>query len=163
MIWLDYAVLGIIAVSAVISLMRGFVREALSLLTWIAAVWVSLVFAQPLAGFMEPLISAPSVRIVVAFAVLFLATLLLGALINHLVMQLVRRTGLTGTDRMIGVVFGAARGVAIVVVLVLLSGLTPVPQDPWWRESLLIGHFEDAAIWLGGFLPLEIAQNIRFE
>jgi membrane protein required for colicin V production len=163
MIWADYAILGIVAVSVVISIVRGFVREALSLAAWIAAIWVALGFSRELAELAAPYISAPSVRVAVAFGALFLVTLLIGALVGHLVVQLVQRTGLTGTDRMVGVVFGMGRGVAIVTLLVLLAGLTSVPKDPWWRESVFVPHFEEAAIWMRAFLPPEVAANFAFD
>jgi membrane protein required for colicin V production len=93
---------------------------------------------------------------------LFLATLLIGGLIGLLASYLVDYTGLTGTDRLLGAVFGLARGSAVIVVLVLAAGLTPLPNDPWWQQSLLMGHFQEGALWLRGFLPPELAQNVRF-
>lgn len=134
--------------SAVFSLMRGFVREALSLIGWIAAFWIALRFANSLAELFLVSISVPSLRIVVAFTILFVLTLILSALINHLAGDLVQKTGLTNTDRMIGVVFGVARGGVVVSMLVLLAGLTTIPQDPWWGESVLIGYFQEFAIYL---------------
>lgn len=148
MIWVDIVIPGIIAISALFSLMRGFVREALSLLGWLAAFWVALTFAKDLADLFLGGISLPSLRMVVAFTILFVVTLVLTALINHLASQLVKKTGLTGTDRMIGMIFGIARGVVVVAVLVMLAGFTTMPQDPWWHESVLIETFHELALWL---------------
>ncbi|WJW74510.1 CvpA family protein [Thiohalobacter sp. IOR34] len=161
--WADYSIIAIIAISAVLSLMRGFVKESLSLLAWVAAFWVALGFSGQLAGVLTDWISVPSVRAIVAFGVLFVAVLLLGGLINFLIGQLVEKTGLSGTDRLLGTVFGVVRGVLIVAILVLLAGMTVVPQDPWWRDSQLLPHFEALALWLRDFLPLDIADNIRFD
>ena len=72
------------------------------------------------------------------------------------------RSGLSATDRALGMVFGIARGIVIVAVMVMLAGLTTLPEDPWWRESLLLTHFQDVAIWLRGFLPPDIAEDIHF-
>ena len=162
MIWLDYILLVIIAVSALLSLWRGFVMEAISLVSWILALWVAVIFFQDLAELMKDWIVTASIRNVAAFAALFVGTALVGGLVNFLAGQLVAKTGLTATDRALGMVFGFVRGVVIVAVLVLLAGLTALPQDPWWREALLLGHFQDMALWLSSFLPDHIAENIRF-
>ncbi len=162
MIWVDYIILAIIGLSVIISLLRGFIREALSLATWVVAVWVGLLFADALALRLEAWITVPSARMAVAFVVLFIAVLILGALVNTLVGQLVRKTGLTGTDRMLGVFFGVARGVVIVAVLVLVAGFTVIPQDPWWSESPLLVHFERMALWMRDYLPADIAANIEY-
>lgn len=148
MIWVDIVIPGIIVISVLLGLMRGFVREALSLVGWLVAFWVALTFAQILAELFLGSISVPSLRIVVAFTILFVVTLILTALVNRLAGQLVRRTGLTGTDRMIGMVFGIARGVVLVSVLVFLAGHTTLAQDPWWQGSVMIGVFHELALWL---------------
>lgn len=162
MIWADFFVLAVISVSALLSLWRGFVREALSLVSWVVALWVAMLFFHDLARWLARWIETPSVRGLVAFATLFVAVVLLGGLVNYLAGQLVAKTGLTATDRALGIVFGVARGVVIVAVLVLLAGLTTLPQDGWWSESLLLGHFQDMALWLRSFLPEDIAQHIHY-
>lgn len=162
MIWVDYVMLGIVLLSAVVSVLRGFVREALSLAGWVIAIWVGLSFADDLAPYLAQYISVPSVRMMAAFALLFVAALLVTALVNYLAVQLVEKTGITGTDRMLGVIFGIARGVAIVAILVLLAGATALPKDPWWSQSMLMHHFQDIAIWIRGFLPVEFASEIKF-
>ncbi len=163
MIWVDYVILAILGISMLVSLLRGFVREALSVVTWIAAGWVALAFSGRFSQLLEPYIQTPSARAVVAFAALFFATLLLGALINYLVGQLVQKTGLSGTDRVVGMLFGLARGIAIVAVLVLLAAPAKLPQDPWWKESTLIPHFQKVAIWMRGFLPPEYAKDFSYD
>jgi len=160
--WFDYAILALVALSALISLARGFVREAFSLAVWLLAFWVSWSFFRELAGHLAPWIHTPSVRLAVAFGLLMLVSLALGGLVNYLVVQLVERTGLSGTDRLIGMVFGVARGVLLVSVLVLLAGLTPLPQDPWWQESRLVPYFEELAVWLRELLPPDIAGRFQY-
>jgi membrane protein required for colicin V production len=161
MIWVDYIIIGIIALSSLVSLIRGFMREAFSLAAWVLAFWVSWTFFRELALHLE-IISVPSVRLGAAFLALFLVTLILGALVNYLVGQLVDKTGLSGTDRVIGIAFGAARGAVLIAVMVLLAGLTPLPDDPWWRESQLIGYFQELAIWLRDLLPPDIAKKFDY-
>ena len=145
--WIDWAIIAIIAVSALISLARGFVKEALSLLTWVVAGLVAWLFGVALAGHLSPFIETPSIRVIVACSILFILTLVLGGLINYLIGQLVRVTGLSGTDRFLGMIFGAARGALLIVVAVGLLSLAPVEADTWWRQSELIPHFLLVADW----------------
>lgn len=162
MIWVDYAIVGIILISAFISLLRGFVKEALSLAGWVLAFWISLTFSGNMAGILERSIESPTLRLIVAFAILFLATLMVTAVVNFFAARLVRVTGLTGTDRVLGMLFGVLRGTVLVAVLVLLAGLTALPHDPWWRQSLLVPQFQSVAVWLRGFLPSDVARNFVY-
>ena len=163
MIWVDYFILAIITVSALLSLWRGFIKEALSLVSWVAALWVAMLFFDDLSRYLAQWIETRSVRGAVAFATIFVGTVIAGSVVNYLVGKLVEKSGLSATDRALGVLFGVARGVVIVAVLVMLAGLTAVPQDAWWSESLLLAHFQDMALWLRSFLPASIAENIQFE
>lgn len=160
--WVDYIILAIIGISVGISLVRGFTKEALSLAGWVIAVWVGLSFADSFQILLEPHIAVPSLRLVVAFAILFLTALFLTALVNYLAAGVIQQTGLSGTDRMVGIFFGIARGVLITAVLVLIGGMTPMPQDPWWKESQLLHYFQDMATWMRQFLPEGLAENIRY-
>ncbi|MEQ8798746.1 MAG: CvpA family protein [Salinisphaeraceae bacterium] len=163
MIWIDYAILAVIAVSAMVGFFRGFFREAIGLATWIVAFWLAFRFATPAAGMLEGWISVGSARLAVAFGVLFIAVLIIGAVFNHLMAGLVDRTGFAGTDRGLGGLFGVLRGAALLVLLVLIAGLTPVPRDDWWDQSLFVGHLERGAVWLRDWLPEELASEIRFD
>lgn len=162
MIWVDYAILAIVLVSAFVSLLRGFVREALSLVGWVLAFWVALRFSPHLSGVLGTTIAEPTLRAFAAFLALFIATLIVTGVINYFAAQLVQRTGLTGTDRMVGVLFGILRGSLLIGVLVLLAGLSAVPQDPWWRESVLLPHFQAMALWLRALLPNDVAANFVY-
>jgi membrane protein required for colicin V production len=162
MVWVDFLIIGIILISALISIVRGFVKEVFSLASWALAFWVALLFYPHMATLLVDYVATPSIRSFVAFASLFVVTLILGALVNHLISQLVKKTGLSGTDRMLGIIFGLIRGVAIVTLLILAAGATPMPQDVWWQNSLLLEHFEKLAVWLQGFLPSDIADHINF-
>lgn len=161
MIWVDYIILGVIGVSALISLVRGFVREAFSLAAWILAFWVAWTFFRDLSLHLG-WFTTPSVRLGLSFGILFIITLMLGGLVNYLIGQLVDKTGMGGTDRLLGMLFGAARGGVLVAILVILAGLTPLPNDAWWHESQLIGYFQELAIWLRSLLPPEISEKFNF-
>lgn len=158
----DYIILLIIGISAVISLIRGFVREAFSLAVWILAFWVSWTFFRELAPYFESMIETPSVRLAVAFTVLMIAALIVGGLVNYLVIKLVEHSGLSGSDRFIGMIFGIARGALLVTTLVLLAGLTPFPADPWWQESRLVPYFEELAALLVSWLPEDVANWFKY-
>jgi membrane protein required for colicin V production len=161
-IWLDFLILGIILLSTLISLARGFVREAFSLAVWVLAFWISWSFFRDLEVPLRQWIDSPTARLGIAFAALMIVTLVIGGLVNYLIIQLVERTGMSGTDRLIGMVFGAARGVLLVAVLVLLAGLTPLPEESWWLQSSLVGYFEELAFWLRDLLPPEISGRFRY-
>ena len=145
--WVDWAIVAIIAISALISLSRGFVKEALSLVTWIIAGAVAWMFGGSLSEYFVGYIETPSARVIAGCAIMFVATLIVGAMINYLIGELVRVTGLSGTDRFLGMAFGAARGVLLVVVAVGLLSLGPVQQDEWWKESQLVPKFLLVADW----------------
>ena len=160
--WLDYCIIGVITLSVLLGLWRGFLKEAISLVAWATAFIIAFLFVEDGASYLTKYIGWPSVRITLAFGVLFLGTLILGGLVNLIVAQLVQHTGLSGTDRLLGLVFGLLRGGAVVTMLVLLASLTPLPQDHWWKQSLLLPHFQQAAVWLRAYLPPAIAEHFKF-
>lgn len=143
--WVDWAIIGVIVVSALISLKRGFVKEALSLASLVLAVVVARLFGNQLSTLLVDYISVPSVRLLVAYGALFVGTMSVGGMINHLISHVVEMTGLSGTDRMLGMLFGLARGAIIVIVAVAVMARLPVTEDGWWKESRLIPHFAAAA------------------
>ena len=158
----DIVILCIIAISALFSLVRGFLREFLSLLAWILAFWLSIAFAPDAAERLADHVSSPSIRFVLAFVGIFVATLLLASLVSYVVVKLGGKTEFTGADRLLALLLGIARGGVIVVLLVLLAGLTPLPYDQWWGDSIFIGYFQEMALWLRSFLPEEIASYISY-
>jgi len=162
MIWIDYAILGLIGISLIIGLVRGFVKEAFSLAMWVVAIWVGLNFSREFSGFLTSMISLPSARIAAAFAILFFLTLIVGGVIGFLLGELVKRTGLSGSDRFAGMLFGIVRGMVVVAVCVMLAGLTPLPEDSWWKESVLIPPFQSLAVWLRDLMPSGMAGYVNY-
>lgn len=144
----DYVIIGIVGISVLLSLRRGFVSESFSLAIWVAAFVIAKMFSNPLALLVGSLVNPPSLRIPAAFILLFIATLVVGGLIQRLLNELVNVTGLSATDRMLGVLFGAARGALIVIVsLGVMARMSEMPHDPWWRHSTLIPEFMKFEAW----------------
>ena len=146
--WVDWAIIIIIVISAGISLLRGFVREALSLAGWIIAFFVAKGFYREFSVLLDGHIQTPSLKYGVAWAFLFLLTLTLTGLVNYIIGQLVEKAGLSGMDRIMGMAFGALRGVLVVSLAVItVRTFTPMSEDPWWRQSTLIPHVEIIGNW----------------
>lgn len=154
--WVDYVIIAIIVLSALVGLARGLIREVLSLGIWIAALAIAWIFHREVAELLTTQLSQPSARIAVAFVALVFVTLILGAILGALLTRLIDRTGLTGIDRILGLVFGTARGGVIVAMAVFLVALTPLPEDVWWRESTLIGDFQVLADWILSQTPADL-------
>ena len=160
--WPDYVIFAILGLSVIIGLFRGFIREALGLVIWAGAFWVAFTFTDLLTPLLENGIELPSARTAIAFAMLFLAALIIGGLLSWLIGQMVEKTGLSGTDRMLGGVFGIVRGLALVILLLLLAGFTPIPKDPWFQQSPMIRKTLPLAEWAIGFLPASLAEHMDF-
>jgi len=158
----DYAVLTIIGLSILLSMMRGFLREVLSVAGWVAAFFVAKLYTLELAPLLPEAIPTQSLRLLAAFVILFLATLLVGSLLAIALSEVFKKIGLGWFDRWLGALFGLARGVAIVGVLVLLAGLTSFPQDARWRNAMFSAPLEALVVSALPWLPQGIASHIKY-
>ncbi len=163
MAWPDYAILAVVVISVLVGALRGFIKEVFSLLVWTAAFLVAYHFAGDVAAWMEDTVTLPSARTAMGFAGLFVSVLLVGGLINYLLGRLVETTGLSGTDRLLGGVFGAARGLVMITAVLLVAGFTPIPGDPWWQQSQTIKRLMPLVEWGVGYLPESVAEHLDFE
>ncbi len=145
MVWIDYAIIAVIGFSCLVSLIRGFVREALSLVTWGCAFFVASHYYTYLSvwftGFEDEL-----VRNGIAIAILFIATLIVGAIVNFVIGQLVEKTGLSGTDRVLG---GA---LIVAAILFFLDTFTGLSKSEDWSKSQLIPQFSFIIRWFFDYL-----------
>ncbi len=158
----DYVVVTIVVASIVISLFRGLVREIVSLATWLAAFVVANRYGSDFAALLPDAVPAGTIRLVIGFAVLFVGTMLLGALVNLAIAPIIRASGLRIVDRGLGGLFGFARGVLVVMTLTILAGLTDLPRQPVWRDAVLSGLAEDAVRILKPWLPDPWAARVNF-
>lgn len=163
MTWPDYAILGTIAISILVGALRGFMKEVFSLVVWAAAFIIAYQYGGNVAALMEDHISLPSARTAMGFTGLFIVVLLIGGLLNYLLGRLVESTGLSGTDRLLGGVFGAARGLALVVAVLLVAGFTPIPADPWWKDAQLVQRLMPFVEWSSGYLPENVSEHLDFD
>jgi len=147
---LDICIVLVVAVSSIFGLWRGFVRETLSLLAWIAAIVVARLYSPHLAPLFSAITDNETARYVLAFAVLCFVTLLLGALINHFMTRLISLAGLQMTDRLLGALFGVARGVLIVAVAVYFAAEF-YSDRIWWAESRTLPYVQVVIDWGSGF------------
>ncbi|WP_032092796.1 MULTISPECIES: CvpA family protein [Pasteurellaceae] len=145
--YIDLIIIGIIIFSVIVSLLRGFVREVMSLASWVVAFLVANHFYPYLANYLTQ-IESVYVRNGSAIGILFLATLIVGAIVNYIIGQLVDKTGLSGTDRVLGACFGFLRGVLIVAALLFfVDTFTNFSQTEVWKSSKLIPHFGFIVEW----------------
>ncbi|MGH8162707.1 MAG: CvpA family protein [Rhodanobacteraceae bacterium] len=157
----DYIILSVLALSVLFGLWRGLVAEVLALVCWIAAFWVAWLFGDKVAAWYGQWLHEASVRIVAGYLTCFLGVLVVGALLGWGLRVLMRGSGLSGSDRTLGMIFGLVRGVLLVTVAVLIMGFTAAPREPWWRQSRLMPSFEQSAGWLSQHLPAEVTQYLK--
>lgn len=158
----DYLVLFVLLASVVISTMRGLVKEILSLVSWVVAFVVANAYGAQLAPLLPSMIPGESVRLMVAFVALFLGVRILMGLLTLAVDALVKASGLSLADRGLGGLFGLARGIVIVLFAVILSGMTSIPQQDFWKDALLSPMAETGARTIKPFLPAAFAQHVQF-
>lgn len=156
----DFAVIGILLVSLLLGLWRGLVYEVLSLLGWPIAFVLSKLFAGDIASMMAGV--QEHIRIAVAYAVVFVAALIVWGVLAWLLSRLMKAVGLGWLDKLLGGLFGLLRGGLVVLVLVWLAGLTDIPKQPFWRTAQTSKAAENFALLTRSWLPVNIASRIHY-
>ncbi len=157
--WADWVIVVVIGLSTLLSLWRGFVKEALSLVTWVAAFFVAVAFSTRLSALLADVIANDGLRYAAAYVILFASTLLLGALLNSLVAQLIKMTGLSGVDRLLGTAFGFARGLLVIVVVVYVARAL-VPDAQAADQSLLLPQVMLVVQWAEANFSALVAEGV---
>lgn len=141
----DYTLLAIVALSAIIGAFRGLLREAISLITWIIALWAGWKYAHVVSPYLDGLLAQEPVRTWVSRALVVIGVLLVGTLVGFVANQFIRMTLFSGFDRFLGLLFGLLRGVVVLGVLVILGQLLQLDRAAWWGESKLIPYASASA------------------
>ncbi len=159
----DYVVLGIFFISIILSIMRGVVREVLSIAGWVIAFVAAGSYAADFKPLLPSEVAGESLRIIVSFIVLFLSVLLITGLLTMLLSTLIKGVGLGFIDRLLGSVFGFLRALVIVMVLVLIAGLTALPQQSFWQQATLSHPLEVIAAKVTQWWPNDLSKRITYE
>lgn len=159
---IDIAVLVIVGISILLGVLRGLVREVLSLVAWVAAFLVANLLAPETAKLLPQAMAGEEIRLLLSFVGVFIVVLIGLSVLAILASKLVKIVGLGPADRVVGGVFGLARGVLVVMILVLLAGLTALPRQPVWRNGILSGPLETFAGHIKAWLPADLSNRIRY-
>jgi membrane protein required for colicin V production len=162
MTWIDYAVIAIVGLSILLSIIHGLVREILSIASWVVAFVVAQMFAGDIAPLLPVALANPSLRLLAGFLSVFLVVLVAMTLLAIALSGLIKTAGLGFADRALGAVFGLVRGVAIVLIAVLLAGLTALPRQPAWRHAMFSAPLVTLANWVKVWLPDDMAKHINY-
>lgn len=157
--WVDGIILGILALSVITGLFRGFVKESVALCMWIIAIWLAATYFKEAATLLKPYISDQTIRTILAVVLIIISTVIVGSIFNAILSAILHSTGLTGTDRLFGMGFGFLRGVFIVSLVMLAIKMTAVlPAEEYARQSMLYAKFDPIVNWLYGYTPQFIKQ-----
>ena len=159
---LDWGVLAVLALSTLFAFIRGFTRELIALLAWIFGIVAAIIFSPTVATWLPEIGGHEAVRYILAFAMIVLLALFVGALVAWPLASVIRKSGLGFVDRFLGAVFGFARGALVVLGFVLIAGLTTLPRQDWWQNAALAPALVAAAMAAAPWLPEAWAQRLDY-
>lgn len=158
----DYVVIGIVGLSLLFGLWRGVVGEVLALIAWVVGIMAAVEFGTQTGHFLFAGLTDPAIRTLAGCVAIFVGVLVAMALVRMVARSMVKALGLSVSDRLLGMVFGLARGALIIMVLVGLGGMTAAPKQSWWKEATLAQPLETAVMVARQWLPDDLAKRIRF-
>ena len=161
--WVDFVIITVIGLSVLTGLFRGFIKELIALCIWVLAIWHAFTYSSDLANWLQTYVQDKTVRTIVAFVAILLVTILAGGLCNAVLSFILRRSGLSGTDRFLGMGFGFVRGVFIVALMMLVVNMTSLPQQEYISQSTFYAKFNPLVTWLSGYMPGLIKQVGAFD
>ena len=159
--WIDIIMLIFVAISILIGIYRGFVKEVLSVTAWVLAAFVAFRFGQQASVYIKPYISQEPLALAVAYVAVFLVALIAFSIVGHIVSQIFASSGMSGFDRSLGSVFGVLRAAIVVAILILVGRFMAMDQQQWWLDSEFLPHFEPLVEWIKAFLPEDIIRKIE--
>jgi len=155
---IDIAVFVVLLLPALAGIVYGFLNVLLSIIAWAVALGVSLKLTGYVAPVFSSVIQTEIIRVALAFILLFITSLILLTAVGYFMLKLLRRSGLSAADRILGLFFGFGLGAFVVFVTIFLAGFTGVTGTQWWQQSLLVGPFEKTAVWARQFIPESLAK-----
>lgn len=156
----DYVILGVIGLSTLTGLLRGFFKELISLMAWVLAIFLAIKYTSSVAIYFKDLIADSSLRSALSFIGILLGTLFLGMLINVILGLLLKHSGLRVSDRIIGMGFGFVRGVVIISLLILIVGMSGFNLKPYQEKSLFFNYFNPIVVWMTKYVQPFINETI---
>ena len=149
----DYAIIVVIGLSVITGLFRGLIKELIALCVWILAFWLAMTYSSAIVPWLAPYIQDKTVQSVVAFILILVGTVIVGGLFNALLSVILRHSGLSGTDRLLGMGFGFVRGVFIVALMIMVTNMTSLPHKEYTHDSRLYAQFNPMVDWMQGYMP----------
>lgn len=152
--WIDLILIGMIGLSSLTGLFRGVIKEAISLGVWIVGIWMGYNYSQNLTPWLQQYILNSTARTVVSFSIILIGVLFAGAVINFILSLMLRRSGLSSIDKILGMGFGFARGVFIVSLVLAVLKMTSLPYQQYTQSSVVCAKLQPVVNWISGYIPI---------
>ena len=143
--WFDYLLILVMVLSTIAGVMRGLLREAIGLITWVIAIWIAFHYSSQLEPYLGGLLANDALRPWVARLLIFVVVLLIGTMLAVLISHFVRVSMFAGMDRLWGALFGIVRGMVVIGAIIILCHGTRLQTESWYRSSILAPYGEHAA------------------
>ena len=159
----DILILVVLFLPGLAGVMYGFLNIIFSIIAWVLAFGIAMKFGAYFSPLLEGYIDTVLIRNMLAFAGLFIVSLMIFTALGYFIVKLMGRAGLTAADRVLGFFLGLSLGGSIVTVVVFLAGFTALPGESWWHKSMLIEPFEHISVWGRQFLPESVAKYHNYD
>lgn len=148
----DYLILGVLVISMLIGMLRGFLREAIALIAWLGGVWLAWRYSSFVTPFLGGLLAEDPAATWGARAIILVSVLVVGWIVAGVLSYLLQHSGLSlMLDRILGMVFGLLRGAVVIAIAVILGQLAEMDDVSWWRGSKLMPYTVEFAGWIRNF------------
>lgn len=148
----DYLIIGVLAFSIILGMVRGFVREAIALLAWLGGLWLAWRYAPIVEPMLDGMIDDPPESTWVARAIIVIGVVIAGWMLAALLTYVLRHSSLSiMVDRLLGLFFGILRGAVVVAIFVMLAQTVQLNEARWWQQSRLLPYATEFAGWIQTF------------